>query len=465
LTGQLTARREIPSSYAYPDNLFRLLSGTHTLDVREFVTQLCPPDLCPDTSNRQTEGLGPLFADSAIVYLHIVTPSDLAQRILPPLGDRWAGFSRDPGARATDDGGGDPVRSWLRSAIDQRETQHEGRVFDAYLDELRPANGRPPLSYMHLQLPHPPWRYLPTGQTYPAGDTTPGYRNFRWGPDQYLATEVLQRSMLQTVFADRLAGRLLDRLTSRGLMDDALVIVTSDHGATWSANGTRREIGSRHLAGMVAVPLFVKYPGQQEGGVEERNAETIDIVPTIADVLDIEMPWDVDGSSLLGPERRGKQIFDLERLRPVDVTFADVRRRAGELEELFGRGDPPDDLYAFGSHRALIGREVGDLDVDERAAPFELDVGTLQPYERIDVEQPVLPAFVRGDVGGRASAGVRYVVALNGVIAGAGQTFSEDDRTQIAVMLSHRSFRDGRNAIAFYEVLQRDRLRPIGLRR
>jgi arylsulfatase A-like enzyme len=37
--------------------------------------------------------------------------------------------------------------------------------------------------------------------------------------------------------------------------------------------------------------------------VDDRSAQTIDVVPTIADELGIAIPWRVDGKSLLRPDR------------------------------------------------------------------------------------------------------------------------------------------------------------------
>ena len=48
------------------------------------------------------------------------------------------------------------------------------------------------------------------------------------------------------------------------------------------------------------MPLFVRSPGQAAGAIDPRRAETIDIVPTVADVLGVSLPagWDLPGSSL-----------------------------------------------------------------------------------------------------------------------------------------------------------------------
>ena len=74
-------------------------------------------------------------------------------------------------------------------------------------------------------------------------------------------------------------------------------------------------LSSRTITGaksdVLPVPMFVKYPGQKGAAVDRRNAELIDVVPTIADVLGIDLPWRVDGASLLDadPPRRPKRAW------------------------------------------------------------------------------------------------------------------------------------------------------------
>ena len=47
------------------------------------------------------------------------------------------------------------------------------------------------------------------------------------------------------------------------------------------------------------VPLFIKLPHQNAGIMTDRNVETIDVFPTIADVLQMTPEVAVDGCSLL----------------------------------------------------------------------------------------------------------------------------------------------------------------------
>ena len=45
------------------------------------------------------------------------------------------------------------------------------------------------------------------------------------------------------------------------------------------------------------VPFFVKLPGERKGQVVDRHVRIVDVLPTIADALDVELPWKVDGRS------------------------------------------------------------------------------------------------------------------------------------------------------------------------
>jgi hypothetical protein len=446
----------------YPNNLFSLLAPSHDMEVKEFVTQLCPPDVCAADAAESVGSFSSLVGDTAIVYLHLVTPTDGAKRWLPPLGDRWAGFTGAGRTAAGGDAGGDPVRGWLRSALAENRTRDEVGVFHQWLGSISGAGKRPTMSYAHLQIPHPPWRYLPSGHFYPSGGNVPGYKNFRWGSDPYLATEGLQRSYLQVGLADRLVGELMDDLDERNEWDDALIVVTADHGATWLPDGTRRRLDGVNEGALLWVPLFIKLPGQEKGLTDHRNAELVDVVPTIADALDIDLPFDTEGRSLLGRARASsKRVFDGSRIRELPGDIEHLYEVARDYEAMFGPGGGDDDLFGFGEHRELVGERVSDLAMSDRGSDLEidLDAGTA-PYEDVDLSSPALPAFLRGRVRSGA-AGVEYAVALNGVVAGVGQTYRDEKDTDIAVFLSERLFRGGRNTLAIYEIDDADRLHEV----
>ena len=54
-------------------------------------------------------------------------------------------------------------------------------------------------------------------------------------------------------------------------------------------------VSKANVADIASVPMFVKYPGGARRGVDDRFARTVDLIPTIADVLGIGCLWKVDG--------------------------------------------------------------------------------------------------------------------------------------------------------------------------
>ena len=85
-------------------------------------------------------------------------------------------------------------------------------------------------------------------------------------------------------YLDRQVGELFEFLRSRGLFDDSLIIVTSDHGENFDENRPAAH-GADLLQATVAVPLIIKLPNQREGSRPGRVGQLIDVVPTVREVL------------------------------------------------------------------------------------------------------------------------------------------------------------------------------------
>ena len=93
--------------------------------------------------------------------------------------------------------------------------------------------------------------------------------------------------MLQVQYVDRLVGRLLDALRAGGLFDDAVIVVTADHGASFATGEPRRPANRANVGVIAPVPFFVKLPGQRDGRVDDRAVRTIDVLPTIAEAAGV----------------------------------------------------------------------------------------------------------------------------------------------------------------------------------
>jgi len=95
-------------------------------------------------------------------------------------------------------------------------------------------------------------------------------------------------------YLDACYGRVLDALSESGLAGSTLVICTTDHGvALPGMKGTLTDRGT-------GVLLIMRGPGGFSGGrVIDAMVTNLDIIPTVYDLLNIEPPSDLPGSSLL----------------------------------------------------------------------------------------------------------------------------------------------------------------------
>lgn len=65
------------------------------------------------------------------------------------------------------------------------------------------------------------------------------------------------------------------------------------------------------------VPLLIKVPYQKQGQVSDRPTRTIDILPSIVDILGMSSPWPTDGISVWEPAVTGNR--DLNQIRAYAV--------------------------------------------------------------------------------------------------------------------------------------------------
>ncbi len=347
-----------------------------------------------------------------------------------------------------------------------------GRVrrFDRWLREIKP--GRPAFYYKHLFLPHGPRRYLPSGKEL--APSRPGPLSRLTGPagffDRDLTDENHARYLLQLGFTDRLLGRLLRRLRSRGMFDRAVVVVTADHGFAFDVGvADRRSVTSSNIDEIAPVPLFVKGPWQRRPSVGRQYARTIDVLPTVAAIAGLPIRWRHAGRPVWDPavrSRRGVTLVARDFSHSVTLGARHLwkRRRANILHawRLFGTGaesrrlygSPYAALYRLGPHPGLIDRTVSSL---RRGAPSNARV-TLPDAHRwraVDLRSPVVPARVAGVITpGRHRTERELAVAVNGEVRAVGRSVrlrgSRDDL--FSVLVPEHALRQGRNSVRVYEV-------------
>jgi Sulfatase len=419
LSGRVPPGDVAPVAAEYPHNLFTLLGERYAFNVNEPASDLCPSRLCTEATRGTTASrLRSLVDDLSVVSLHLLLPDDLDDGL--PAVDQTFGDFRDAAdevtAGGTQDAGipaaafEDPPAQWTRVAA-----------------RLARGPERPSLTFVHVLLPHFPWRRLPSGQIYPAaGPAVPGTESDVWSSDPALARQANARYLLQLGYVDRLLGELVGRLREVGLYDRALVVVTSDHGIAFESGLPRREVTDETFVDIASVPLFVKAPRQRSGRRDDRLALSVDVLPTVADALGIRLAGEVDGRSLLTApvDRSGLTIFALDA-SDASLGAAEFKRRlearVRRTTGRFGIGTT-DGLYAGAASSALLGRTTAEF-AGPAAPNVRVRLDAPQLLESADARANVIPVFATGVVEGDIEAGQRFAVAVNGRVAGVGSAY------------------------------------------
>jgi arylsulfatase len=104
-------------------------------------------------------------------------------------------------------------------------------------------------------------------------------------------------------FTDDHVGRLLDWLERHDLYDETLIILTGDHGEAFLDRDDRWIGHTRTLfQELIHVPLLIKLPGSREAREIESQVSTVDLFPTVMDVVGAQPPFmpDLEERSLAG---------------------------------------------------------------------------------------------------------------------------------------------------------------------
>ncbi|HHW08558.1 MAG TPA: sulfatase-like hydrolase/transferase [Firmicutes bacterium] len=172
-------------------------------------------------------------------------------------------------------------------------------VVDAAIRYIASRDGSRPFYLMisHVEPHHqneiddftPPRGYR---ERYTGRWTPPDLAAFGGSVHQYLAGYWGQVKRL-----DEALGRLLDALVSLQLLENTIVLFTSDHGCHFRTRN--REYKRSCHESSIRVPAAIQGPGFNGGGCVEELVSLIDIPPTLLDAAGIPIPPEMQGSSIL----------------------------------------------------------------------------------------------------------------------------------------------------------------------
>ena len=340
-----------------------------------------------------------------------------------------------------------------------------------FFRQIRP--GRPSFYITHVLLPHAPYLYLPSGKQTRIGyrDPAPGMNAEPGFDDRFVTQHNQQRLQLQTGYADHQLGILIRRMLRDGIFDQALIAVVADHGIAFEVGvNDRRTVTPSNIDEIAPVPMFVKAPGQRRGRTSRAYARTIDLVPTIADILNFKLPYRADGRSAFSRSVKRRRFVrmirrDFSGTITVPARAMERRRRANVRAKLrlFGSGDIRSLYTGIGPNRSLLGRASDDL---EPSGPGSVRASIVEAatLRAVRPSSALLPTQIGGPVrGGRPGARRDVAVAVNGRIEAVGRTFylRRNQQEYFAVNVPEASLKPGRNTVEVFQVT-RGRLQLIG---
>jgi arylsulfatase A-like enzyme len=188
--------------------------------------------------------------------------------------------------------------------------------------------------------------------------------------------EVLSRLYdAQVTTVDAEIGHLLDGLSGLGLLDDTIVVITSDHGENIGEHGLYDHRMSLNRT-VLHIPLIVRMPGVFDGGREVSSLVRLeDVTATLYELTHVSPPDDIEGVPLtrdldgrIARAIHGNLLRAEDSLRR-DFPSIDTRRLGISLRSTFD-----------GHHHLIRYSDGRDELFDVRADPGELrDLSTTEP--------------------------------------------------------------------------------------
>jgi N-sulfoglucosamine sulfohydrolase len=150
-------------------------------------------------------------------------------------------------------------------------------------------------------------------------------------------------------------GLLMEKLEKNGVLQNTLIIFVSDHGAAFARGKAASYESSLNMPYFVSCPSFIK--AKQ---VSRAMVSTVDIFPTILNILNIAIPSDVQGISIL-------PILKNEKTEVRNYLFAEFNYHLHSLASFYPQRVIRDDRYKliFNLPSSLIFNGNTSIDGDE----------------------------------------------------------------------------------------------------
>ena len=292
------------------------------------------------------------------------------------------------------------TNTYLRFGLEQGydharvEIRRAGEAADAMLRWLEENGDRRFFAFLHFNDAHDPgFTPAPYDRIFPTGDGRDHTNEERWrwrftGGENLDGEEfrAFRRHKIALYdgsirYMDAQIGRMLDWLERRGLADETLVVVLSDHGEEfWEHAELEREhyddprgiygVGHGHTLFEEQLRLFllIAGPGVPEDRILPTQVRAIDLAPTLFESARLDPPSGVEGKSLI-PVWEGQDLEDRPAVAEAIVFGSDRRAVIRDGFKYVFSPDEPHLLYDLGADPGET-RNLIDRERDRAAALF-----------------------------------------------------------------------------------------------
>jgi arylsulfatase A-like enzyme len=189
------------------------------------------------------------------------------------------------------------------------------RIAESFAHAVEAHDGRPFFFFVHMWdvhydlVPPPPYDRMFSSDPSPP-EVERDFRHdprFRKGMDPRAFGRIIALYDGEIRFTDDTIGALLEQLRNGRLLDNTIVVITSDHGEEFLEHDGKGH-RSTLFEEVLAVPLVFWAPGRLPPGVAESTVSLIDVAPTLARLTGIGELENVDGHPLF--DARGAPVRD-----------------------------------------------------------------------------------------------------------------------------------------------------------
>jgi arylsulfatase A-like enzyme len=270
---------------------------------------------------------------------------------------------------------------------------------------IKPIAGdraRPKLLYLQYMEPHTPYQPIePFRSTFIRGSEavneqaalTKLEKQQRLTPAEIERLESLYDGEVAAVDAE--IRTLFDDLGKLGLLDNAVIIITADHGEEFGEHGKMLH-GFTLFNTVMRIPLIIVAPGFPAGRVVEDNVSLVDVAPTVLELASLPAPPPFEGRSLVPMMRNPYSPQALWARMRWALNGHEV---IGEIEPFAGPTDFRWHTQAIvgGPDKVLVNPKGAAVQFNLQADPREIEPTTVSDalLQRLKARRTELQAHAR----------------------------------------------------------------------